>query len=147
MTAPQWLDALAWCAEDNGFGTRGTDIFVGRRSDDTSLPDDTTVLTEVPGAVDENMGRGGDVFRPMFNIYVRGEVQGYAGARAKVLGLFQLYTAVLATTIHGVGFLRIGNPGVTPTYLGRDDNERPEFSVDLWTWQPPLTVPGFTYAP
>ena len=146
-SAASWLDALAMHLADNGLGTCGTSIWIGRRSDDPALPDLATILTEVPGAVSENFGAGGDTAMPMFALYVRGTGDDYAAARKRISDAYWLLSQIAGQTIHGFRFLRVGAPGATPAYLGRDENDRPAFSVEMWTWQPATVPTGITYAP
>jgi hypothetical protein len=131
-----WLDALALFALDNGLGDFGI-VDVGRRSDDQDLPAACIILTEVRGLVSSTMGWGNDVIGPYANLYVRGEPDDYLGPRNAVWRLMTLLhrAGQLAPTIHGFPFLMIGGDNApTPNPLGRDEQRRAQWSVDVPVW-------------
>lgn len=131
-----WLDALALFALDNGLGAFGL-VDVGRSSDDQDVPSACIILTEVRGLTSANMGWGNDVIGPYANLYVRGDPDDYLGPQRAIWRLMTLLhrAGQRAPLIHGYQFLMIGGDNApTPNPLGRDEQRRAQWSVDVPVW-------------
>jgi hypothetical protein len=123
------LEAIGDYLEDNGFGTLGTNIWLGIQP---QTPDQTVTVYENAGSSPTfTMGPGGiRIDYPMLQIVVRGVERDYPDARDKAENIRQLLAAVLETTISGVHIMRI-EPMGSVNMLGVDGKQRPLISVNF----------------
>lgn len=118
-------DVADWL-EDNGYGTVSVDIFVARMP---PTPDEVIVVVENPGGPpDHAFGRTTMVIdAPMIQIAVRGTPDGWDVARDVAYGVYEELDS--GGSFDG-GSTQVKASG-TPAYLGPDELERPEFSVNF----------------
>lgn len=125
-----YIDDVADFLEDQGIGTVGTNLFIGRTidSDDSSLPNNIVVLYETGGIEPSHYI---PTKNPTFQVYVRNT--DYALGRAKIeavrTALHQTYGDTIGSTYFYTIFAQ-SEPG----YIGRDEpdaNGREEFSINF----------------
>lgn len=118
------LDELALYLEQQGHGTRGTDLFAGQLPDD---PDTLVSLFETPGAallaslVDQVEER---------SVQVRARAASYAAARTKAEAIYALLHGKAQATLGGGAFTLI-EAKQPPFSLGRDVKQRQEMAFTL----------------
>ena len=125
-----YIDDIADFLEDEGIGTVGTNLFIGRKidSDDTSLPNNIVVLYETGGVAPSI-----DIptKNPTFQVYVRNT--DYALGRAKIEAVRTALHQTYGDTIGSTSFMYIVAQS-EPGYIGRDEpdtNGREEFSINF----------------
>jgi hypothetical protein len=123
------LEAVGNYLEDRGFGTLGTNIFLGILPE---TPDVCIGVFESAGVSPMfTMGTAGiEVDKPSIQLQVRSTRDDYPTARDNAENARRLLAEVANQTIEGIRILRIEPTGsVLP--LGVDENHRPMISVNF----------------
>lgn len=132
-----WLHSIARLLHDESFGVEGQDLFIGRRSDDADLPARCIVLTEYVGDVRESFGFDGDISAPNLQVLVRTDADStteedqFTVGRNRAWAIHLRLRRIIDEEIHGVRFIRVGDPSPTPSPLGRDGATRFAWTVDF----------------
>ena len=117
-----------------GFGTVGTTIFRGQvRPPKAPIPHAALFVLASGGSNPEPYfsvsGSSASFYRCNVQVRVRGEVEGFGAAQTKAVAVrTALHLATLA------GYVRCAVNQSLPYYLGMDDTEHPEFSVNATLW-------------
>lgn len=126
-------DVLA-LIEGGGFGTAGTDLLLGAMPDS---PDVCTVVTEYGG-------RGPTFVQgealptleyPRIQLRTRGEALDYDTPREAMEALYQFFAGRAAEAVSGGARYLAWMPQQTPSTLGKDENERWVFVLNLEVWK------------
>lgn len=123
------LEVVGNFLEDNGFGTLGTDIFLGILPES---PDACIGVFEYGGQTPMfTMGTAGiQVDMPSLQIQVRATRDDYPTARDEAESARQLLAKVTNQTIEGIRVLRI-EPSSSIVPIGVDENHRPVISANF----------------
>ena len=107
-------------------GATGWSIYKGSLPDKS---DQAVVIYETPGLAPENESLG-TIFRPAFQIRVRGPVYDYATARAKIQ---EVRASLHDANISGLVYVYATQSGPVP--LGNDGNDRPNLTMNFRTME------------
>jgi hypothetical protein len=121
------LEAVGNYLVAQGYGTLGTDIFLGKMP---NKPDVCIGVYENEGGMPEFTMGATLLDNPAIQIIVRAGVEDYPTARDKVQAIRLSLAQVANTTLSGVTVLRIAPTGsVLP--MGDDTNDRPHVSANF----------------
>lgn len=109
--------------------TIGVDLFLGLLPEE---PDACVAIFETtPGSVMETMRTTAPSLEmPRIQAIIRGQRNSYATTRATAETVWRSVSKIQNTTLSGVQWLR-AIPVDTPSLMGRDDDERPLFTVNF----------------
>lgn len=109
--------------------TLGTDLFLGTMPES---PDACVALYESsPGLVTDTMTTDvPSIEGPRVQVLIRGARNTYATTRATTDTVWKSVSKIKNTTLSGVRWLR-AEPVDTPVFMGRDESERPMFSMNF----------------
>lgn len=122
------LQDLTLFLEQQGIGTRGTDIFYGNMP---PTPDAVVVLYEYGGVSETDMGRGRiRAEYPMVQVAVRGARQDYDTPRTRIKAVLDAFATIGDTLVNGVTYGEVTPSGAVRD-AGEDDNLRQIFTCNL----------------
>jgi hypothetical protein len=108
----------------------GTDLFAGDMHDGPDAEHAAVVLRDSGGFEPDPTNQ--DISEDTFQVFVRGQKGGYREAYAQAEALFALLHKLTNETIGTTRYVFIFAMQ-RPIYLGMDDNQRPEFSINFRT--------------
>lgn len=119
------IQDIAQKLQDDGVGTRGTDIFLGQDPDNADIPTNVIIIYEESGlAPSVDLPEQ----RPTFQVYVRNS--SYLTGRAKIEAVYDSLHQTLGETVGGTYFYNIFAQGA-PGHIGRDGHGRNEFTLNF----------------
>lgn len=141
------LEVVADAIASLGYGTEGTDMFLGLEVDgdiDTAggliLPDALVIVTEGEGLPSLTMGTPVALENPVVQVLIRGAKDDYPGAKRKALGIRYGVAALSDYESRGLRLLTAAPLGsLLP--LGPDTNGRPRFTVKFTATTDPSYTP------
>lgn len=122
-----WLLALANYIEDQGFGTKGTDLFIGALPGVDGV---STLLSQSGGDVIETYASGIAIRRPALQVKVTGDPEDFLSPFNKIMAIQDSLVLIANQPLSGIDFLRV-RPTSGVLSLGRDDNLSYEFTANF----------------
>jgi len=123
MTSAE-TDIATYLAQQ-GFGTLGSTIFV---NDKPASPDALIAVFGYAGQSPERTHDTPGIAKPGVQIWVRAAINGAGQARNQIENICTALDGITNTTINGTFFVGINAIQSGPTPLGKDENNRAEYS-------------------
>ena len=126
-TAPTEAD-IAYYLQSKGRGTLGSTIFV---NDKPTTPDALICVFSYAGSPPDRTYDTSGNARPNIQVWVRGAINGAGAARTLAETIFNDLDGLANTDISGNRYVGIMANQSSPNHLGKDANNRMEYSVNF----------------